>query len=142
MKSKLARKGIYKVIEMDWWDTIDITNYISDNLSDKYEIECVPSMHWSGRYVIDSNQSLWCSYVIKRNGESLVYHAGDTGYLKELFDVIGKRCGPIKLALLPIGQYCPSWHQKPRHISPEEALRICSQVQASFMKGVHWGHSS
>ena len=139
LKSKLARKGIYKVIEMDWWDTIDITNYISDNLSDKYEIECVPSMHWSGRYVIDSNQSLWCSYVIKRNGESLVYHAGDTGYLKELFDVIGKRCGPIKLALLPIGQYCPSWHQKPRHISPEEALRICSQVQASFMKGVHWG---
>lgn len=139
LKSKLARKGIYKVIEMDWWDTIDITNYISDNLPDKYEIECVPSMHWSGRYVIDSNQSLWCSYVIKRNGESLVYHAGDTGYLKELFDVIGKRCGPIKLALLPIGQYCPSWHQKPRHISPEEALRICLQVQASFMKGIHWG---
>ncbi|KAI5953584.1 hypothetical protein KGF54_002956 [Candida jiufengensis] len=141
LKQKFARRGIHKVIELDWWDKLDITKYITTdkNFPDKYEIECVPSMHWSGRHVIDSNTSLWCSFILKRNGESLIYHAGDTGYSKELFDIIGRRSGPITLALLPIGQYCPSWHQKPRHISPEEALKICDQVSAKFMKGIHWG---
>ncbi|KAI5949636.1 hypothetical protein CANMA_005443 [Candida margitis] len=141
LKQKLARRGVHKVIELDWWDTLDITKYITQDpqFPDKYEIECVPSMHWSGRYVIDSNKSLWCSYILKRNGQSIVYHAGDTGYSKELFDIIGKKNGPVTLALLPIGQYCPSWHQKPRHISPEEALQISQQISATFMKGIHWG---
>lgn len=138
LKKKLARKGVYKVIEMDWWDTIPINEYIGD-LPDKYEILCVPAMHWSGRYVLDSNKSLWCSFIIRRNGESLVYHAGDTGFSKDLFTVIGKKYGPTMLGLLPIGQYCPSWHQKPRHISPEEALEICKSLSVKFMKGIHWG---
>ncbi|ODV80399.1 putative N-acyl-phosphatidylethanolamine-hydrolyzing phospholipase D [Suhomyces tanzawaensis NRRL Y-17324] len=135
LKLKLARKGIYKVIEMDWWDTIPL-----DVASpDKYEVVCVPAMHWSGRYVFDSNKSLWCSFIIRRNGESLVYHAGDTGYLKDLFKVLGHKYGPIQLGLLPIGQYCPSWHQKPRHISPQESLQICADASIKFMKGIHWG---
>ncbi|EGW34653.1 uncharacterized protein SPAPADRAFT_53094 [Spathaspora passalidarum NRRL Y-27907] len=141
LKRKLGRKGIYKVIEMDWWEKLDITRYIStdENFPDKYEIECLPSMHWSGRYAFDSNWSLWCSYAIRRNGECILYHTGDTGYSKELFDVIGKRLGSVTLGLLPIGQYCPSWHQKPRHISPEECLKICSQLNIKYMKGIHWG---
>lgn len=141
LKLRLARKGIFKIIEMDWWDVVDLTPYIAPNggLKDKYEVVCVPAMHWSGRYIFDSNMSLWCSFIIRRNGETLLYHAGDTGYLKELFEVIGRKYGPLHLALLPIGQYCPSWHQKPRHISPEESLEICRHVKAKYMKGVHWG---
>lgn len=139
LKQKLARRGVYKVIELDWWDSASLNEYISPNLPDNYSIECVPAMHWSGRYVLDSNKSLWCSFIIKKNGESILYHAGDTGYSKDLFDVIGKKFGPILLSLLPIGQYCPSWHQKPRHISPQESVDIFTQTNSSFMKGVHWG---
>ncbi|CUM63344.1 uncharacterized protein PRCAT00000916001 [Priceomyces carsonii] len=141
LRAKLARMGIYKVIELDWWDSISLNEYIatSDKFPDKYELVCLPAMHWSGRYVIDSNKSLWCSYMLRRNGESILYHAGDTGYLKDLFDIIGKKYGPTYLSLLPIGQYCPSWHQKPRHISPEESLKICSQLSTTFMQGIHWG---
>ena len=138
LKKKLARKGIYKIIEMDWWDSVDLSPYIS-NTTDKYEIVCVPAMHWSGRYIVDSNKSLWCSFIIRRNGKSLVYHAGDTGYAADLFKVIGKKYGPVSLGLLPIGQYCPSWHQKPRHISPEESLKIYNELSIKYMKGVHWG---
>ena len=78
---------------MDWWDSVPLNQYISNeaNLTDNYEVVCVPAMHWSGRYIFDSNTTLWCSYIIKRNGEALLYHAGDTGYLKELFKIIGAK---------------------------------------------------
>ncbi|KAK6202393.1 beta-lactamase superfamily domain-containing protein [Scheffersomyces amazonensis] len=141
LKRKLAAKGIFNILEMDWWDSADITPLIStsEKLTDKYQVVCVPAMHWSGRYIFDSNQSLWCSYIIRRNNESLLYHAGDTGYSNELFKIIGRKFGPIFMGLLPIGQYCPSWHQKPRHISPSESLQICKDLNISKMKGIHWG---
>lgn len=140
LKKTLARKGIYNIIEMDWWESIKLNPYIKggDKLDD-YEIVCLPSMHWSGRWIVDANFSLWCSFIIKQNGKSIVYHAGDTGYLKELFEEIGRVHAPVHLSLLPIGQYCPSWHQKPRHISPEESLKIVDHLKSSFMFGVHWG---
>jgi len=100
---------------------------------------CVSQQCIAGRYIFDSNTTLWCSYIIKRNGQAILYHAGDTGYLKELFNIIGEKFSPINLSLLPIGQYCPSWHQKPRHISPQESLQICESVSSKFMMGIHWG---
>lgn len=143
LKVKLARKGIYNVIEMDWWDSLPLNKYMKNTgsklIPDDYEVVCLPAMHWSGRYVVDSNKSLWCSFIIRRNGESILYHAGDTGYLQELFKTIGKIFGPLKLSLLPIGQYCPSWHQKPRHTSPEESIQIADDVSLENVMGVHWG---
>lgn len=141
LKKSLARKGVYNTIEMDWWDSVNLNPYIDKaaKLKDQYEIVCVPAMHWSGRYVVDANWSLWGSFILKQNGKSILYHAGDTGYLEQLFDIIGKKYEPISLSLLPIGQYCPSWHQKPRHISPEESLKVCQQTNTQFMMGIHWG---
>lgn len=145
LKKKLARKGIYNIVEMDWWDRVPLNDFITRGLDqpvdlpDKYEVVCVPAMHWLGRYVLDSNQSLWASFIVLRNGKSVLYHAGDTGYAKELFEVIGKKYGPVTMSLLPIGQYCPSWHQKPRHTSPAEALEIVRQTSSKHMMGIHWG---
>jgi N-acyl-phosphatidylethanolamine-hydrolysing phospholipase D len=140
LKLKLARKGVYNVVEMDWWDSLPLNQYLrSDAGFDQYEVVCVPAMHWSGRYVVDTNKSLWCSFIIRRNGQSVFYHAGDTGYLAELFATIGKIFGPLKLALLPIGQYCPSWHQKPRHTSPRELVAVAQHLRLENVMGVHWG---
>ncbi|GEQ71714.1 hypothetical protein JCM33374_g5400 [Metschnikowia sp. JCM 33374] len=143
LKSVLAKKGISNVIEMDWWDSIPLNKHIfkaSESLfPDTYELVFVPAMHWSGRHVVDANTSLWGSFIIRRNGKSLLYHAGDTGFSKELFDKIGQNFGPVHLSLLPIGQYCPSWHQRPRHISPEECVKIASQIGTSNIMGIHFG---
>lgn len=143
LKLTLGRKGIYNVIEMDWWETLPVNECLSGgggaSLPDKYEVLCVPSMHWSGRHVVDANLSLWGSFILRRNGESLLYHVGDTGYCKDLFDTIGKHFGPVKLLLLPIGQYCPSWHQSPRHISPSESVEVASQVGSTKIFGIHFG---
>lgn len=144
LKRKLARKGIYNIIEMDWWDSVPLNQFITlghDNvtLPDEYDVVCVPAMHWLGRYVVDSNRSLWASFIIRRNGHSILYHAGDTGYCRDLFELIGRKYGPVSLSLLPIGQYCPLWHQKPRHTSPLECLEIVKSTSSKFMMGVHWG---
>ena len=126
---------------MDWWDNISLNKYLKggEKLTDDYEIVCLPTMHWSGRYVLDCNRSLWCSYMIHRNGQSILFHAGDTGYLRDLFETIGRLYGPVLLSMIPIGQYCPSWHQKPRHTSPSESLQVAEHLRLTHAMGVHWG---
>lgn len=136
LKLFLARRGIYNTVEMEWWEKLPLE---VKNTSDKYEVVCLPAMHWSGRKIIDSNESLWCSFLILRNGKSVFYHAGDTGYSKELFKTINEKYGPVLFSMLPIGQYCPQWHQRPRHINPDEAIRIMKDLQSKHLVGVHWG---
>ena len=120
-----------KIIEMKWWDR--------NKLNEEFEIVCLPAMHWSGRMLYDSNKSLWCSFLILKNGKSIFYHGGDTGYSEGVFKRIGDIYGPIKFAALPIGQYCPEWHQAPRHISPSESIKIMNEMKIHKMVGVHWG---
>lgn len=136
LRNFLGRKGIHNVIEMKWWQRVSLPKG-TDNHS--YEIVCLPAMHWSGRFLYDSNTSLWCSFMILRDGRSLFYHAGDTGFTAGLFQQIQEKYGPTLLAMLPIGQYCPQWHQKSRHINPKEALDIMDQLKAKYAVGVHWG---
>ena len=129
----LSKHGVEtsSIIEMKWWERVCI--------DDEFEIVCLPAMHWSGRMLLDANKTLWCSFMILRNGKSLFYHGGDTGYASGVFNKIGELYGPVKFAALPIGQYCPEWHQKPRHISPAESVKIMKEMKIHKMVGVHWG---
>lgn len=137
IRKTLARRGIHNTIEMDWWDKVTLPVKGGD---DKYEVACTPAMHWSGRGLWDSNHTLWCSFVLLKNDKPIVFHAGDTGYASGLFSKIAEEYGTgLKLAMLPMGQYCPQWHQKPRHINPEECLQIMKDLQAQKMVGIHWG---
>ena len=126
---------VENVIELSWWETAQI-----EKAGSTYNISCTPAMHWSGRSLVDTNRSLWCSFLFSHNSQPIMFHAGDTGYVWDLFKRISNRYGEgVKLALLPCGQYCPAWHQKPRHISPEEVLKIKKDLQAQNVLGVHWG---
>lgn len=138
LRKLLAKKGIYNTIELDWWDKVKLP--VAEDPNNLYEVACTPAMHWSGRHILDSNSSLWCSFLILKNGKPIFFHSGDTGYVHDLFKMVGSRYGyGMKLAMLPCGQYCPQWHQKPRHINPEECVKIMDDLKAKKIFGVHWG---
>lgn len=133
---KLLKCGVAndKIVELDWWEKTTVGEG-----NEEFEIVCLPAMHWSGQHVVDTNESLWCSFIVRKNGKSLFYHGGDTGYVNKLFQKMGDLYGPVQLAALPVGQYCPEWHQRPRHINPGESLKIIQEMDIKKMVGVHWG---
>lgn len=152
--SVLAKEGVLRYVEMDWWESKPLglpgpkgfsgSESLAENLPGKpgqsgFELVCLPAMHWLGRKVYDSNTLLWALFLLRQNGRSLVYHAGDTGYLEGLFGAIASKFGPVALSVLPIGQYCPEWHQRPRHISPAESMKIAEAVRSKYVFGVHFG---
>ncbi|HEY7162175.1 MAG TPA: MBL fold metallo-hydrolase, partial [Acidobacteriota bacterium] len=118
------------IVELDWWNDTSLNETIS--------IQAVPAQHFSGRGMFDRNTTLWCGYVIKTPAGNL-YFAGDTGYNSEMFQEIGKRSGPIRVGLLPIGAYKPQWFMSPVHISPEEAVKIHMILNIETSIGMHFG---
>ncbi|AGO10655.1 AaceriABR187Cp [[Ashbya] aceris (nom. inval.)] len=136
----VQRHGVERYVELSWWDTCRLKFQGTGEIPLSLDVVCTPAMHWSGRSLFDTNRSLWASFLLRDNGMPVLFHAGDTGYVADLFVRIKERFGAgVKLALLPCGQYCPEWHQKPRHISPSEVLKVMKDMEASNVLGVHWG---
>ncbi|MGI9462093.1 MAG: MBL fold metallo-hydrolase [Alphaproteobacteria bacterium] len=129
LKAWFRLRGVKNVIEMDWWQKQSLNNI---------DIYFVPAQHWSTRYILDRNRSLWGGFVVKWNGFSF-YHAGDTGYNQDMFDMIGKQFAPIDWAMIPIGAYLPRDFMRPQHNNPAEALLIQKDIGAKRAFGVHWG---
>lgn len=135
MKSFMEEHHVENIVELSWWQTCEL-----QKKGRTFHISSTPAMHWSGRSLLDTNRSLWCSFLLSHWGKPILFHAGDTGYVKDLYPRIKQRYGNgCKLALLPCGQYCPEWHQRPRHISPREVIKVMKDLEAQNVRGVHWG---
>lgn len=126
----LKREYISGAVEVDWWEEIA--------LSDKVKIQAVPAQHFSGRGFLDRDATLWCGYVMKTRFGN-IYFAGDTGYNDETFKDIRKRCGPLKISMLPIGAYKPDWFMSPIHVSPEESVKIHLELGSEASIATHFG---
>jgi L-ascorbate metabolism protein UlaG (beta-lactamase superfamily) len=46
---------------------------------------------------------------------------------------------PLRLALLPIGAYLPSWFMHPVHLSPSEAVEVHRVLAAGVSMPIHFG---
>lgn len=114
--------------ELDWWGEARLGDL---------RLTCVPAQHFSGRTPFDRNRRLWCGWVVA-GASRRFYFVGDTGYTSALTD-IGRRCGPIDLAAVPIGAYLPASIMAPVHTTPEEALQIVSDVGARQSVAMHFG---
>jgi len=103
------------------------------------KIHFEPAYHWSARGRGDRRMALWASFVIEGRKRK-IYFAGDTGFGDgSLFTDIGRRHGPIHLALLPIGAYAPRWFMRDQHCDPDEAVRIFERLGAEHAFACHWG---
>jgi len=117
-----------KIQEAGWFQKYDI--------NEKFQIYFMPSYHWHKRTLIDANQVLWGSYIIKTQYKT-IYFAGDTGYNSH-FKEIGNLFD-IDIALLPIGAYAPRWFMKDNHMNPKDAIQAFSDLKAKELIPMHFG---
>ncbi len=108
-------------------------------LSPEVSVRLEPSYHWSARGLFDRRMALWASFVI-RTPAGAIYCVGDTAYRDgEIFRAARVKFTDIRLALLPIGGYEPSWFMRRHHVAPEEAVRIFEDLGADAAFAHHWG---
>lgn len=124
----LRKKGIQRVEEMDWGDSIKFKSAT---------IHCLPTQHWSKRSLTDTRKTLWSSWAVT-GPQKRFYFAGDTGYFSG-FDTIGRALGPFDLAAVPIGAYAPRAMMKSSHMNPEEAIQAALDLRAEKAVAMHFG---
>jgi len=113
-----------KILEKDWHESVLLDSAIS--------IFTEPSRHVSGRGLNPDN-TLWTSFIIKTKNKTIFY-SGDGGYDKH-FAMIGKKYGPIDLAILENGQYDSAWRYI--HCLPPQVVQAAKDLQAKRFLPVH-----
>lgn len=133
MKRWFKRLGITNTIEFDWWDQKKVEEH-------NFSITAVPTQHFSGRFLFDTNKTPWNGYVLEfHDYNKTFYFVGDTGYNNIHFNEIGEAFKQIDLSLIPIGTYSPKKFMSPVHISPIEAVHIHREVGSKLSVGSHYG---
>lgn len=132
-----GRRGIERVVELDWWQS---------HALDGVEVMLVPAQHWSARGLGDAMSTLWGGFAVLAP-DCQLFFAGDTGYSRDFVDIrtrLAERQAPaagggFDIALLPIGAYEPRWFMQTQHVNVEEALKIHRDLGAKRSLGMHWG---
>jgi L-ascorbate metabolism protein UlaG (beta-lactamase superfamily) len=128
-RALLEEHAVKEVTELDWWESVEVRPGL--------RIACVPARHFSGRGLSDGDATLWCGYVVEGPSGN-VYFAGDTALGKHFQEIKG-RFAPLRLALLPIGDYLPAWFMRPIHLSPEDAVEAHHILDAEVSMAIHFG---
>lgn len=128
----LARAGVRRLVELDWWQEHAWAD-------DRARVTLTPARHWSNRLSGRRNARLWGGFFVRTSGGRKVWFSGDTGYDAELFGEIRRRLGAPDVAMIPIGAYEPRWFMATQHCNPAEAVRIHQDVGARMSVAMHWG---
>ena len=110
--------------ERDWYETIE--------LADGFKVFTEPARHFSGRG-FTRNNTLWMSYVVQSPSMKF-YIGGDSGYDTHYAE-IGRKHGPIDLAMLDNGQYNAAWQYI--HNLPREVVQAAKDLRTKRLFPVH-----
>lgn len=113
-----------RLVELDWYEDAVLDN--------SFMIHCLPSRHFSGRF-LKSNQSLWASFLVETPSQK-IYMGGDGGYDTH-FAEIGRKYPGINIAILENGQYNDDW--KYIHTMPIYLEQIMQDLNAEKYLTVH-----
>jgi N-acyl-phosphatidylethanolamine-hydrolysing phospholipase D len=129
LKKFFAGLGKENVVEMDWWQALD--------LGDGITIVCLPVQHWSRRIGQGIDESLWAGFLLI-TPRATVYYGGDSGYFIG-FAEIGRRYPGIDYALMPTTAYHPRWFMHYAHMDVDEALNAFDDLKARYFIPTQWG---
>lgn len=120
--------GVLKnyIHEIDWGDSVMIGDC---------NITATPSRHFSGRGIVNRNETLWASFVIKGPKHNIFFGA-DSGWFPGFAD-IGEKFGPFDLTMLEIGAYGQFWADI--HMGPDNATNAHIALKGDIMMPIHWG---
>lgn len=114
---------------------IEIPHGESHQLTPDIRITAFPVTHFGFRFCPLRYNS--CNgYIIEMNGTQ-IFFPGDTAYRDDFKNRIPSP--GIDIALLPISCYQPEWLMKGRHIGPDQALKIFTDIGAKHFIPIHWG---
>ncbi|MCP5491819.1 MAG: MBL fold metallo-hydrolase [Chlamydiales bacterium] len=129
--------GVKRVKELKWWQELSFKKKKTNT-----KITAVPTQHFSGRFPLDFNRSLWAGFVVEvqndKKQKKRLYFTGDTGYNKVDFKQIGEKFHKMDLSLIPIGTYEPLIFMRPVHVGPKDAVKIHQEVHSKLSVGMHW----
>jgi L-ascorbate metabolism protein UlaG (beta-lactamase superfamily) len=128
-KVHLAKAGLDRVEELDWWQ--------STTLPGDIRVTATPARHFSARTLRDRGRSLWSGFMLEAGGQRLFF-AGDSGAGQHWAE-IGQRLGAPGLALIPIGAYEPRSIMAAVHVNPAEAVAAHQALGAARSIGMHFG---
>ncbi len=140
VKEWFLKRGIKRVVELSWWESSEFSLCTHTQLA--LSVSAVPTQHFSGRGLFDTDRSLWVGYVLdfKRPAgpDKRLYFCGDSGYNEFDFKQIGEKFGSMDLSLLPVGTYVPSAFMQTVHMSPQQATAVHQDVRSKLSVGMHW----
>jgi L-ascorbate metabolism protein UlaG (beta-lactamase superfamily)/NAD(P)-dependent dehydrogenase (short-subunit alcohol dehydrogenase family) len=115
-----------RITELDWWEERRIG---------ELTFVATPARHFSGRGVLDLEQTLWASWALI-GPRHRVFYSGDTAMFPGLSE-IGRRLGPFDVTLIETGGYSRHWTDV--HLGPEQAVDAHHMLRGKVMLPVHWG---
>lgn len=115
-----------KVRQLDWWQATEVAGI---------RFVATPAQHFSGRGLLDSNRTLWASWVML-DADLRVFFSGDTGYF-DGFRQIGEQYGPFDLTLMETGAYNVNWPNV--HMQPEQSLQAHQDLRGRWLLPIHNG---
>ena len=133
-KLHLAKAGLGRVEELDWWQSTTLPGGI--------RVTATPARHFSARTLRDRGRSLWSGFMLQtgagQEAGQRLFFAGDSGAGHHWAE-IGQRLGPPDLALIPIGAYEPRSIMAAVHVNPAEAVAAHQALGAARSVGMHFG---
>ena len=117
-----------QIRELDWWEQAELA-------AGGLTLVATPSRHFSGRGMLDLNDTQWASWVLWGRNHR-VFFSGDTGMFPGLA-TIGGDYGPFDVALIDVGGHASGGPEV--HLTPERAVEAAEMLEARALVPIHWG---